>query len=86
LARRGAWTLFHGVLTFGAKVIEFQSFFMNWKIELYYLLFWKIHNFHIACPNAMKQRPLHTFVHKTFYSYQESRVIARKGGSISCHN
>jgi len=31
--RRGAWAWFHGIPTYGGKVIEFQSFSMNKKIK-----------------------------------------------------
>jgi len=27
LAKKGAWTLFHGVWSYGVEVIEFQSFY-----------------------------------------------------------
>jgi len=30
---------------------------MNQKIELNYHLFWKIHNFYIACPNTTEESP-----------------------------
>jgi len=50
--------LFHGVWTFGVKVIEFQKFLMNHvmnqKIELNDQLFWKIHKFCITSPNTTK--------------------------------
>jgi len=54
LARMGAKTLFCNVWTINVKVMKFQSFLWikNW---LNYLLFWKNHKFHIACPNTTKQ-------------------------------
>jgi len=41
LVRRGAWAWFRGILTYGGKVIEFQSFSMNkkkLKITFIYIL------------------------------------------------
>jgi len=37
------------------KVIEFQIFYDLEEININNLLFWKKHNFYIACPNATKQ-------------------------------
>jgi len=43
-ARKGAWAWFHGIPTYGGKVIEFQSFYMNKKIKNNFCL-------HFACGN-----------------------------------
>jgi len=44
-------------VAFGPTVWKSLSFkvFMNSKVELNHLLFWKKYNFPIACPNATKQ-------------------------------
>jgi len=57
LERRGAKTLFCGIWTYDAKVIEFQSFyeFGNSKEIIFY--FEKFINFLHRCPNPTKQSP-----------------------------
>jgi len=42
---------FRGIWTYCVKVMDFSTL----KNKMKYLLFWKIHNFLIACPKATKQ-------------------------------
>jgi len=52
-ARRGAWAWFRGIWTYGEKVIGFQSFSMNKKINKKLLLtfcLWQLHTGTLVLP------------------------------------
>jgi len=57
---------FYSFSTYNVKVMIFLL--KNW-IKL--ILIWKKHNFYVACINA---KPLHSFIHKAFYSHQKCNL------------